>query len=185
MKGQDCSIRVCPWLTSKRQMYITERGAAKIIIYELNTNCDARHVFSNLFPSSPFLSPLHFLSLLPLSLLFVLTLYFNSSSFYFHFKLFFLSVTLIPAVQISLPLYPFHASSHLITFKTFHYCILFISLTLFIISEYLFLPSRAYILLLQFPSLRLCFSFILAFSVSFPSCDAPYSHLSIEYVTYT
>ena len=60
------------------------KGSRKIIVYELNTNCDARHVFSNLYSPPPLLSPLHFVSLLPLSLLFVLYLYFNSSSFYFH-----------------------------------------------------------------------------------------------------
>jgi hypothetical protein len=61
----------------------------------------------------------------------------------------------------------------------------FISLFFFIFNH-LFLVSHAYILLLQFPSLWLCFSFsIPAFSVSCRSCGVPYSHLSIEYITYT
>jgi hypothetical protein len=57
---------------------------------------------------------------------------------------------------------------------------------IFFIFNHLFLVSHAYILLLQLPSLRLCFSFsVPEFSVSCRSCGAPYSHLSIEYITYT
>jgi len=168
-------------------MYVTERAGEKIIIYELNTNCDARHVFSNLFPTSPFLSPLLFFSL------YFIFLYFSSLLFIstLRHSIFFLSPSFFPLLWFLLSKFPFsfarfHASSHLITSKTFHYCVLFISLTLFFfIFNHLFFPSHVYILLLQFPSLLLRFSFIQAFSVSFRSCGVPYWHLSIEYIKYT
>ena len=130
-------------------------------------------IYTPSLPPSPLLSPLHFVSV-----------HFPFSTFhpFFVFQLFvllfssfipsFFPLPTFPAVQISLPLCLF---SSIFSFDFFPNSPLlcFISLTFlfFFVFNLLFLASHVYSLLFQSPSLRLRFSFILAFSVfSFLRC---------------
>jgi hypothetical protein len=164
-------------------MYVAEKAAAKLLF----TNSTRPAMLGTYFPiCTPSPLPLTFSTVFCFSAFSFYTLrpFFVFQPFvllFFIFYPFFLSVTNVSCFPNCL----FSCVFSFDSFPNFQLlCFVYFSHTFFIFNH-LFLASHVHILLLQFPSLRLRSSFILAFSLYFLSCGVPYSHLSTEYITYT